>query len=243
MNLSNLTDASKRRSVIYAVLKQYFTREQCIKALWVLENNFAVSETFSVLAYIDEITDVIEVGNHRSNLSMMLTKELYSSAEPAYGDPLKLMQASVRQASTPSVQSKSPKAKPDISSTVPDTRFDVTDEMVVFSFMLNELILGVQKIEYGYERKMCDHLSGKIKPMGLTSENATTLQAWTNIAGTKNIGTIKSKVSMIKIVHEIYLWACDYLGPIPADKLFAKVVKRTEELPQAARYSPRNFFE
>ena len=242
MNLKNLTDASKRRSVVYSALKQYFNIEQCMKALWVLENNFPVSETFSVLAYIDEISDVVDVGKLRSNLSMTLTKELYSSAEPKYGDPIKVMQASVGQAARNKPPTPS-KTNSNNSATVPDTRFDVTNEMVVFSFMLNELILGVQKIGYGNERKMCDHLSSNIRSMGLTSENSSTLLEWANNAGIRDIGAIKSKVSMTKIIHEIYLWACDYLGPIPADKLFAKVVKRAEELPQAAGYSPRNFFE
>ena len=44
------------------------------------------------------------------------------------------------------------------------------------------------------------------------------------------------------IIHEIYIWFCDYLGPMDADKVFEQVVRLVENKPEALNYSPRNFF-
>ncbi len=227
MDLQNLTNASKRRAIVYFTLKSFFPKEWCMQALWILEDKFPTSKPFSVLAFIDEIGTVINVGSSRANLSGALTKLLYSSSTTTYSDPWEEMQSFVRPSSLNENLTQ---------------QAELTDAMVVFNFMLNGLFLGIRNLEYNKEKSMCELLMRQIPTMGLGIENSTQLMAWCKNAPKQTIERIKPESAMTKVIHAIYLWSCEYLGPIQADKLFAYVVREAETLAEAKSFSPRSFF-
>lgn len=51
--------------------------------------------------------------------------------------------------------------------------------------------------------------------------------------------SVIDEVERQALVHSYYLALCEVLGPMPADRLLSDAVKQVEQLPAAARYTPR----
>jgi hypothetical protein len=50
-----------------------------------------------------------------------------------------------------------------------------------------------------------------------------------------------SRQQLADIIHAIYVWLCEYIGPVKSDALVLRVCKAMETIPIAARFSPKNF--
>ncbi|NOX43777.1 MAG: hypothetical protein GXP19_08625 [Gammaproteobacteria bacterium] len=231
-NTKNIIDGPKRRAIVYSALKDILPKKSCIEALWILENKFPVAASFSILAYLDELIEVIDIGDNRSTLNITLTKLLYGPA-PTGADPWEEMQ------SYGSASPKAPSSSRMVSS-VSVGQSDATNEMVVFRAMLTGLCRGIHRAGPNKEKKMYDYLVDKIASMDIGKANSANLHLWCKHAGKQDIENITPESAMAKIIHEIYLWSCTYLGPTQADKLFSSVVKETESLQEADSFSPRN---
>lgn len=115
---------------------------------------------------------------------------------------------------------------------------DTPDAVVVFSALMNKVIDVL-------------NLSDSLKAMALQGTVAKGLPAAKLDPGFKNelknwcrgdaqafrVGS--SEKEMASIVHGVYVWCCNSLGPVAADNLFARAIREAEAVPQAAQFSPR----
>ncbi len=81
MNKSPIYDPVKRRCVVYNVLKDFLPTEYYMKALWILEEDYAKQHSLPILEFIDHIEQLTPLGNKKKPLRERLTKELYFSDE------------------------------------------------------------------------------------------------------------------------------------------------------------------
>ena len=51
-----------------------------------------------------------------------------------------------------------------------------------------------------------------------------------------------SEDEMKKILHILYVWACEEIGPSAADRILSSAMREAEQLPEAAKFPPRHFF-
>lgn len=57
-------------------------------------------------------------------------------------------------------------------------------------------------------------------------------------AGDSPIGGNIPVEDMRTVVHSIYIWCCEALGPVETDRVFAETVEETSSLPVARRFAP-----
>ena len=88
----SMNDLSKRRAVVYQVLKEMMPEQLCMQALWILEDKYATLTVIPILEYVDFIDqDVLDLGTNKLYLNHELTKTLYGRGTVDYADPLEKM--------------------------------------------------------------------------------------------------------------------------------------------------------
>ena len=99
----SMNDLSQRRAVVYQVLKKVIPHEECMQAMWILENNYTNLTVVPILEYVDCIEqEVSSFGEEKMNISRELTKLLYSPDTDEHNDPWQEMQRFRMYATDPS---------------------------------------------------------------------------------------------------------------------------------------------
>lgn len=116
-----------------------------------------------------------------------------------------------------------------------------TDGTVVLRAMLRGVterlraLLGADA--KGMEAEWCDAFKGK----KLASAARQSIERWCRASGNGTDSPIGGDISpddMRTVVHTIYVWCCEALGPVEADRLFAETVEATSGMPEARRFAP-----
>jgi len=89
----SMNDSSQRRAVVFQVLKEIISHEECMQAMWILENSYNKLAVVPILEYVDCIElHVSNLGVKKLYLSRELIKILYSPVSDVYDDPWEDMQ-------------------------------------------------------------------------------------------------------------------------------------------------------
>lgn len=89
----------------------------------------------------------------------------------------------------------------------------------------------------GMEAEWCDAFKRK----KLAGTARQTIERWCRASGNGTDSPIGGDIStddMRTVVHTIYVWCCEALGPVETDRVFADTVEATSGLPEARRFAP-----
>ena len=115
------------------------------------------------------------------------------------------------------------------------------DGSVVFRAMLSGLagrlrsLLGPNAGQF--ELEWCEAFSSA----KLQSATREIVERWCRTATSGNDAGIDGDIpveDMRAVVHSIYVWCCEALGPVETDRLFAETVEEASSLPVARRFAP-----
>lgn len=82
------------------------------------------------------------------------------------------------------------------------------------------------------------YLVEKLERFGLSGAGQSAMAEW--LAGHRSEpGAAVGREAMRQMVNLGYVLACEYLGPVAADRLLSAAVKEAERLPEARAYPPR----
>ena len=117
---------------------------------------------------------------------------------------------------------------------------DLSDEMVVFNKLLGSLLKNTINEFPGSKEEFLDKVKSIVKESIQNPVLVAEFNDWYNEKGNKMIISLLSKEDMHKIIHPLYVFLCEYHGPIEGEMLMNLAISNTSEIPQAKRFSPRN---
>ena len=138
-------------------------------------------------------------------------------------------------------QTKSPSATPSVQGSRNPVGGNAGDGSVVFRAILAGLanrlraLLGSNADQI--ELEWCEAF-GSAKLQTGTRE---AIERWCRTATTGNDMPIGGNIpveDMRTVVHSIYVWCCEALGPVETDRVFAETVEETSALPVARHFAP-----
>ncbi len=260
MNKSPIYDPVKRRCVVYNVLKDFLPVEYYMKALWILEEDYAKQHSLPILEFIDNIEQLTPLGNKKKPLRERLTKELYFSDEigddpwedmmrfkrvmkinetahhapPAAPDTAPVHQAAPRATAT----TPPPQATPDTPVPAAQASQAVSPGLIVFGHMISELNHQYTHLSKGHIQKFYSFLINQLPELQIKPEAEAAIIAWCHHDGDCELSDVFSADEMSALIHLFYLWGCEALGPEQTDRVFSRAIHNAESLPEADEFPP-----
>lgn len=147
------------------------------------------------------------------------------------------------KALTAAVQGKSP--TPGAVSAVPapagGTGAGGSDAGSVFGFLVREIVSRCKHRDVSSVQGLSRHVSEAIPQLTLSPAAEQGIRSWVADPERFALGSQGSDEEMKRLLQNVYLWSCDWFGPVDTDRIFADAVRTAEQLPAAANFSPRNF--
>ncbi len=224
-DLLNTSFGIDRRRRLRLSLESLLPPDQLWHALWVWEREFATTSPFDISGYANRIASELGIPESSKALLDQITRGIQAPADGLPADPIAEMQ---RHAFQPLSAAPSPpmgSAAPTIPLSPPEAVFNRFLETLLAS-------LGKRVVGVGPDGPR-DQVAALVRSVGGRAPG------WIEDPQAKLTGLSPSQMSTV--INGLYVWTCEELGPVAADPLFGSAVRSTEEMPEAANFSPRQF--
>ena len=128
----------------------------------------------------------------------------------------------------------------DMGDTMSSAReMQLSDEMTVFNKLIKSLHDANCREFPGSESDLYNQIKSIIIKSGLNPVLNAEFSEWCESKGNRLIVTHISTSDMQKLIHPLYVYLCEYHGPIEGEKLMNMAISEASQIPEAKRYSPR----
>lgn len=219
-------ERSLRRRIVFHAMNGKATPAAIKSTLTLLDSEFGNVEKFRFNELIQRMSQTLE--SAEANLGRILSEimVLRSQPEDRLGpDPLEGSASATISGRPPSVPKQDSVSK----------REGIDH---VFATMIESLVANLRHRADGSEKKMLDAVisSPELAKIGERMSAPFKEFAKQPDPGTLHVrGTIDEYRS---IVHLVYVWLCNKLGPVEADRSLGAVVRAAEQLPEAVQHPP-----
>jgi len=252
MNLQQ-NEASRRRRLVYHGIRPHLGEETARKAVELCESEFPPSEPFSVRRLLEKAgTTNPEVpkrfGELFTALITLQTKDgddigpdpgSPASAAPA-PNPVRPTGSIARPPAViprpaPVSTPAQPRAMPAIATPKPA----LSGWGVVFSKLVEQIDTQLIALSPANSGKLRSFLRDAVPKVSLSSVAREEMLRW--CGNPKHlVGPGLTPDEMHKLLHQMYLWTLEAVGPVDADKLFGRAIRECERLPEATLFPPRS---
>lgn len=115
------------------------------------------------------------------------------------------------------------------------------DGSVVFRAMLGGIVDRL-RAHLGPDAKGVEsEWSALFKGKRLANATKQAIERWCQASSRGSNATLNEDITtedMKTVVHAIYVWCCETLGPVEADRMFSDTVEEAAVLPEARRFAP-----
>jgi|GEM_PF-6065881 len=241
MNLQQ-NEASRRRRLVYHGIRPHLGEKTARKAVALCESEFPPSEPFSVRRLLEKVGTVDpevpkRFGELFTALITLQTKD-GDAIGPDPGSPATPASSPARPSGSvarPAAVAPRPAAAPVTAVARPA----MTGWAVVFSKLVGEVdgqLIALSPVNAGRLRAF---VQAAIPKVGLSTSARDEMVRWCgNLRHVVGPGLTADE--MHKILHQMYLWTLDAIGPVDADRLFGRAIRESERLPEAALFPPRS---
>ncbi|MBD3669459.1 MAG: hypothetical protein HUJ29_01705 [Gammaproteobacteria bacterium] len=223
---SALNDVTMKRRAVYTALQPFFDMKQVLEALWHWEDNYASDHKTSIRKFINEIC----VGDMKDKANAMyhnLMLNLQDRNIELDEDPYSLMLA-YRGGKLQFAEPKSEKL------------LVLTPPMVVFNRLLQGFMEQLASIEHYYEFKVREYVGENVGEYSheLDLQQVNEIRVWMKYREGELEYNYNPK-QMSRVLHLLYIAACEFFGPTVADKCLSQAVNAVERIPEARQFAPK----
>ena len=108
---------------------------------------------------------------------------------------------------------------------------------VVFNNMFNTIIDQIRSRGSKLEKKFRSELPQQCQQAGLKASCLKALARWAQTAGPSAISADAAELQ--KIVNQSFVFMCQKLGPVDADKILHLAINKAGQLPESFEFSPK----
>lgn len=222
-------EASRQRRAVHKALLAFLQGEELMQALWLWQERTGRS-AFALQEYVKRISERPKLKPLRNAMYLSLVRCMALPLEQLGPDPWRLMQAAKRAPIPP------------LTPTAPGSPSEDTAGTEVFETLLDHLLDSLQKINpegAGRIRLwLHERLSVQLETLDLTAATAARIISWLNGSAAHIELSLPIQLKR-RLLHGLYILACEYYGPVITDAALAAAVRAAESLPVAQFYPPR----
>jgi hypothetical protein len=112
----------------------------------------------------------------------------------------------------------------------------------VFNHLLTLLLHRFELRDPFYAKQIAAHVRTQIRKEGLRPEAIAQVHQWCDEPEQTVISSELTTAEMASVIHVVYEWGCQWVGPVETDRVFGRCLEMAQSLPQASRFSPRQLF-
>ena len=204
-------EVEKRKNLVYFALKSFLQNEDLSKAMDIWDKEFSNTESLSLNGFLNKISFISNINGNRTNVLVALTKTL---ADPN-------------------------NAKLGIGFETNKTTTPNSDQsMIIFEYLITKLSSLLSENDKNIRNKLAQQISPNLNKLDLNSNQKNRIIEF--IAG--NVDSTAIKIAMEEqkeIIHLLYAYSCELVGPVGTDKIMSRVIQSAESLPEAKVISPK----
>ena len=207
-------DLKYRSGVVYQGLMEAIDKESAMKATRIWLNEFSDKPLYAVRPFIDRIYSNLELEIPRADLQRNLLGAMMSAGEnkaetnpKVFDDDIDRI---VKLSKTKLVQTKHKG----------------------FMVLIDEIFERIKVLDAEAELTIKVYLFDHLHSIGVKGSLASNVKEWLSEKRKDvNLGDLTQK-QMRKVFHIIYVAACEYFGPVEADKMVSSIILELEESSQ-----------
>ncbi|MEM6469438.1 MAG: hypothetical protein AAF802_07690 [Planctomycetota bacterium] len=217
----NEEERSLRRRIVFRAMQGKAPENAIQNAIDTLDTEFANVEHLrfnELIRRLQETLDSVEV-----NLGLVLSDIMKLRSMPASEigpDP-------------------GPSNKPIQTNPSKPASVKVEGEHKVFSRMMETVIAQLRHRRDGSETLLIQSLRQAPEIKALSSRIVEPLSSWTKESQPGSLAFNGSVDEYRIVIHSAYIWLCEKLGPVEADRALKGAVRVTEQLPEAVASPPQ----
>jgi hypothetical protein len=224
------SEASRRRRAVHKSLAPFLQGKELMSALWLWEEGANTGSVLALKDYVARICNRPKLQELRAAVHLALVRSMTLPLANLGPDPWPLMQAARRNQTPTSMQAP----------------LGDTSGTEVFEYVLDQLFYdlrdrqqaGINRIRVWLHERLGSHLDG----LGMDASMAAGVVRWLN-GSSPHVSVLLPIEVMRRLVHAVYLLACEYYGPVVTDAALARAIRAAETLPAARRFSPQELLD
>jgi hypothetical protein len=252
-------DRQARRRAIELAFNDHLKADELAAALKLYDAEFAHVDFFLSRNFITRLGQLINVAAVQAKLFVSLHKTLFETGKGAMRAPASSIGGSPPPPELRSIgggfeltgtAAPTPAAAPrhapvaavplvQPSPARPAARQTAGPELTVFNALMERLLSRFTQHDPATLNALIRHLLAAIARMRVTEAESRDLREWVQDPLSRRLMTPIGESAMQACVHESYVWACDELGPVKSDRIFAGSVREVEQMSEALVFSPR----
>lgn len=202
----------ERREVVARALEEFLEAPQSEQAIALYDVEFADQKSLSVTAFVGRLDDSISLGAARKKLYLHLSKATRDLGSSGSG-------ASASDSASE-------------GSSAAGT---------VFAFLMRELVSAWKSRDASSIQGLSKHVNDELATLGMSGSAERQARRWAASLETESIGDSGSDDDMRRLLQSVYVWSCEWFGPVDTDRIVAEAVRSAERVPAASQFSPRKF--
>lgn len=210
-------DPAYQRRAIFQGLAPFLKRNDLFQALWQWQEKYANQNEPAVNHFVQTICDSYQLTGQRAEVYDRLVQALQKDMDELGPDPLAEM-----------LQHRKHNSKP--ANNIPPAT-------TVFCQVLTEFFANIAYESIDLANRCKSYLANNLSQVVKDNE-ADAMVSWLLYPKMTLSRSLEAK-SMRGMVHVSYIGACEYIGPVKADRYLSEAIKKAEGLKEAAYFPPR----
>ena len=210
--------ADLRRSSVLDALTTLLSAYELALAMSIYDQEFAHQQFFLAAKYLERLSLSVGLGDRQRRVFASLNTALTHTAfvrEPRA--------ASLREPAGSTGQ----------------TTVQLLPALLVFGALcerVSQRLLGLYPAtRSGWPAALRAH----IEEMRVDEAVSEQLRHWADDPFERRLQVNLNEQILSELVHVLYLWSCNEIGPVKTDQIFAHIIRELQQMPEAAQFSPR----
>lgn len=210
--------ADLRRSSVLGALSGFLNAQELALAMSIYDQEFAHQQFFLAAKYLERLALSVGLGDRQRRVFASLNSALTHTAF---------------------VRDPRPASPSEPASSVALAAVQLSPALLVFGALcerVSQRLLGLYPAtQIGWPAALREHIA----QMRVDDAVSQQLRHWADDPFERRLQVNLNEQTLSELVHALYLWSCDEIGPVKTDQIFSHIVRELEQMPEAAQFSPR----
>ncbi|WP_439630695.1 hypothetical protein [Gemmata sp.] len=228
-------EASRRRRIVYHAARNRLPDDMVSAAVRLCDREFQALPVFSVQKFISRLTEAVGPPPKPGELFTAMNRLRVVTDLDAIGpDPV-----GGAAPGAPQQPAHEPAAPPRFRPAAPAASGRIDSWAAAFTAFMNGIVGELRHLGPDLPAAARAGVALRLQKADLGPNGYAELNAWADGQAAAFTDRLSIK-DMHAGLHELYLWACEELGPVETDRVFGAVLREVSQLPGAAQFPPRS---
>jgi len=246
----------RMRRVIYSALNGYLDEQQLIDSLWGWQQMLDVDPSASIHRYCERLVKYLNLEDKKNDLLQRIYKARFLADQKLDPDPWDLMIRSEdnkqkiyaspiwQDSAVNDVKKNSETSSKTIRQAVVEENLSLPLKPFhnVANSILKQIYAYLEIRDSAAVSKLNTAFTSLIDDLDISFKARHQMKSGIKENKTLIFDGHNKQEEISQVIHHAYIWFCDYLGPVDADRVFEQVIRVVENTPESIAFSPRNFF-